>query len=298
MKKILFATALATIFIFPSYGIAQDPRCEGLKADLAVAEKKLIDFQKAKIPMEDFFSLMEEPVKTAGPINEEISLSSQAIQNLQAKIAGGDNSAETAAWLQSYKDRVELMKLRISPNYSENTFYKLPKYLALQKKMNSMGNDELDMKRDTASIGLQLVTLNCPRAKKESDDLGDISTDLEGFGGKWKSADPRNTGITLTLNGSGSSTTGSMVIPAGALQLSYQVKECSDNGNSLSCKFTTVMEDYEKFVDVTGSVQLTLTNTGLSSSWRENSLNVRWKPGNQRDVQQRPLKTFELPFKR
>jgi hypothetical protein len=297
MKKIIILTT-TIFFISIRPCMAQDSRCEGWKIQLADAEKKLTEFQKQKIPMEEFFSLMEEPVTTSGPVNEEIGLCQQAIQNLQQKIASGDRSPETAAWLQSYKDRVDLMKMRISKDFNSNTFYNQPKYLALQKKMNSMGNDETDMRRDTAELGTQLRTYNCPHAAKDEDPGGDISTELESWNGLWKCSDPKNPYLTLSLNGTGNSITGTLKFSGEGRDLTHQVKDCAENGNKLSCKFLAIYEDYEKFTDVTGSVQMTMTNNGLNTSWREISMNVRWKPGFQRDVQQRPMKNYDIPFKR
>ncbi len=304
-KKFLLVVVLFFLCSFFGTVNGQDPHCADIKADLEKAERLEAQLSKDKIALDYAMSLMDDAVPDISGLTEEITKTENKIKALQAKIAGGDKSAESATELQSLRNRDDLLRMRMSKDFNKSTYYSQPKYKELTKEMSNLKDMEFDNKRDIADLESRQKAYNCPTiAKKEMGDI-EISTELgEGsWSGRWVSADPRHPEmkIHMVLNGSGNSLSGTTTLETGGgLKTEYHIKDCNESGaNKLGCAFTATMEDNEKYMDVKGTVEMTMAGNTLNSSWKEvGSPGVRWKPGHERNVQLRPPISFAIPFTR
>ena len=306
-NRILAAVISISLFATPKSANAQDNRCKDLQTERETAENKMKELTKRKAPMEYFISLMEDTKVSVSSVQEEIATSDQKIKELQGKITGGDKSGATAAELQAYRNRVELMKLRIGNTYSGSKFFGLPKYKEQEKLEAKIVVEETDIKREIARIAQDMITYNCPKvAKKSTDDMGDISIELESaWAGTWKYAENKMM-MTMKLKGTANLISGDATFNvgrAGANDSKYILKDCKENGaNKLGCSFTASLEDDEKYLDVKGTVALFLAGNNMTSIWTEvDKPTIRWKAGQEKAggfIIRDPLRPYPLPFKK
>jgi hypothetical protein len=247
--------------------------------------------------LQEFINLLENPESGLNSIQEEIADGEKQIVVLQRKIAAGDKTPATGLELIALQAHVQLMKQRVSKDFNENVFFKDPKYMALSNSLGKMKGDLAETKRLIADLDRQMTDGHCPRIKKTTDEITEI--DLLAA---WRSEDPKNKGtfITLSLNGSGASTTGSTSYPMPegppAVNKIFGCKETAPN--KLLCNYTSTMEDEEAYIDMAGTVELILTPNTITSNWKESSsAKVRWK-GKPRDVTPIPPRSYTIVFKK
>lgn len=288
MKKIFSGALLFFILILNSESVRAQS-CMELKSQRDESEKKLGRIGGLKLTYEDFFSIMDDPKADVNIIPEEIATCEHRISWLEQKIADGDNSPEIAAELKANRSRMELLKLRMSPNFNKTTIMKDPRYKEQQRNSNNLSTDELDLKMAISKIDQQLKEKNCPTDGKDTggiDDLFEKKKTTGSFDATWTYSDPKDTDgmvMTLKLNGSGSSVTGFMSFGPPDMPAKYSINGCVENGdNKLRCGYTAVLEDYEKYVDSKGSVEMFVSGNSLLTKWNDFAApTVRWKPGHE-----------------
>ncbi|HEV7780830.1 MAG TPA: hypothetical protein VGO58_06170 [Chitinophagaceae bacterium] len=281
MKKI-FPGILLLFFLSPA--ISQDPQCPDLKARLETAEKEQKQILKSKAAVDYSLSLMEDEVPDMNGLKEELKNTENLIGDLQARVSGGAIRVnESAAELASLRNRADLLKIRMSKDFNKATFFSQPKFRQLEKDQTTIKSKELDINLVIADLEQKLKDYNCPGIAKKVTGEMEITTELEaGWAGNWKYLNTQEeTKITLLLNGTGSSVAGTATFASGPASMVYQVKGCKETSpNRLSCNFDVTMDDYEKYMDIKGTVLMTQSGNILKTTWQQVGVaTVRWKPG-------------------
>ena len=135
-----------------------------------------------------------------------------------------------------------------------------------EKNLSNLKLSETEARGNAESIMAEMKANKCPiAAAKKMEDISEIDF---GWSGNWKYTDPKHPEFSMILGliGSGSSVTGNLNFQAAK----YSVSGCKEVGpNRLRCQFTGLMEDYEKFVDLKGNVDMQLFGNTLNSTWTE-----------------------------
>jgi hypothetical protein len=301
-KPLLIVLPFSLIFLsLPIFAQSYDI-CARLKDDHATAQKKVDEVAAQKIGLDDTYSVLDDPKADPGELKDVLESNDRQLKNLLAKIAGGDRSEDNEQKMNSLKNRIALVNLRIQ-KFDPNTFYKDSRFIEFQKALNRIKDQELEAKQEVARIETDMDVNHCGKPEVKKDDLGGGGElEFEEWAGKWKNTDASKGNIRLTLQGSGSSISGDLHFYGNALDAEYDIvhnlKDCVETGNRLNCNWDAHYEDHEKTVDMTGTAQFVINAGTLNSNWKETSMTPHWKPGKERQYDPRPLNSYSIEFKK